>query len=519
MRSIACISALCLGLTFAATAYAQPVTTSPVSTVPTEDDFRPESLDLYRQQIEARFGGNYHRVPLDVKAEFFEWQLWRYHQAPTRQVYNRVRLPAEAGTPPTWVPGPDTSTWNGALLAALSYKYAVTKDADTLRRIAELAEGLHLFLTVTGQPGLIARSMAVDQSVIEEGMQPWTAPDGTVYHYRSDAAKGTYNQVIGGYATLMMRAFTDLPPDVREMVHGDLTAMVLHVVDHDYHLTERDGQRTRYGDLTPRLGRFGVPFNAQVAYQIVAAGHHFPPDDAAAQERINHQHHKLRDKYHVYYEHPLRSVVYPQRVGASPIVKGMNDRNHVTNAAFVGLALEIDRARRTGTQPDQKFLFQLGQTMYWSMGYLQSHNNSLCNFMWASILSDPVALAAIVPKNQETTRRQLDYVLVRGVEQLRRFKLDRRHWTGTEQVTGTPQWADRYRPDDYHWKCDPTAVWHVTGPATNEIYCAIDYLYAYWLMRYYQLEASPIVTQYHRDVVQRTPELASGSANDAPLFR
>jgi hypothetical protein len=171
-------------------------------------------------------------------------------------------------------------------------------------------------------------------------------------------------------------------------------------------------------------------------------------------------------------------------------------------------ASAIDHARRTGAALDRTFSYQLGQTMYWSMRYLETHNNSLCSFMWAGLLSDPEVFAAVIPRDADATRRQLDMVLVRGVEQLRRFPLDRRHWVGQEQTAAAPQWVDRYRPDDYHWKCDPLAVWQVTGPATNELYCAIDYLYAYWLMRYYRLDAAPVLAAYHENVLRATPDVA-----------
>ena len=47
---------------------------------------------------------------------------------------------------------------------------------------------------------------------------------------------------------MMMYVHDDLPKDVRRMARDDMHAMVLHLVNHDYRLTERGGHKTRYGD-------------------------------------------------------------------------------------------------------------------------------------------------------------------------------------------------------------------------------------------------------------------------------
>lgn len=484
---------------------------APLASVPMPEagDDSAAALRRFERGIVAAYGGGYWEVPLEVKAEFFEWCLWRYHRTPYRQIYNRVRLATEAGTPPVWMPGPDSSTWNGALLAALSYKYAATREPETLRRLAELLDGMHLFLHVTGQPGLPARSVIYADGAVEPGMRPATGPDGTSYMIRSEAAKGTVNQIAQGYAAVMMHAYDDLPADVQRRARDDLALLALHLVNHDYHLTEPTGQRTPYGDLTPRLGSMGIPFNAQVAYLIVAAAHRFPPDDEAARSRLAEHFRTLRDKHHVYYERPWLNLVLPQRVGASPFVKGMNDRNHVTTAAFVGLQLDVAHARRAGVPLDRKFLYELGQTMNASMELLQHHRNSLCHFMWAALLNDAEVRSAVVGDDRGQSARQVEHGLRVGCEQLRRFPLDRFTYEGHEVAARGLVWVDQFRPDDYYWKCDPQATWQVTGGPTNDMYCAIDYLHAYWLLRCFRLDEHPALAAARSTILRRTPGLST----------
>ncbi len=476
---------------------------------PSDGDHSFSTLYSYQSRLLALHGGDYRHVSLDVKAEHFEWMVWQYHMAPWHQVHTRVRLPWRLRDPIDFRPGADLSTWNGALLAALSYKYAVTRDDETLRRIEELLAGLHFFQEVTGKPGLAARCVVQSDVPVDECKHRYIAPDGTVYHFRASPAKGTYNQLVLGYATLLMRAGELLPPETERLAREDLAALALHLIDHDYHIRDLDGDKSPYGDLTPNIGPTGVPFNAQVATMIVAAGHSFPTENDRKRRRIDHEFERLREG-HYYYERPYLHVIDPQKIGGGPFLKGMNDRNHVTNAAFIGLALEVDRARRRDRKVNNEFLYQLGQTMVESMNYLAPYHNSLCNFMWAGVLSDRDVFRAIIRDDRGDTRREVERLVSDGVEQLRRFPLDRFLYAGHELAAARPPWADEQRPDSYLWKDTPDSVWQNTGPTDGSMISAIDYLHAYWLMRFFRLDEHRAVNASHGDVLRlSTPSRTS----------
>lgn len=468
---------------------------------PALGDQSGDSLAGYLESLKAELGVAERDLPLQWKAEFYEWLIWRYHFTPYKQVITSIDLPATAGEPPLWLAGRDDATWNGALLAALSYKYAATEDPNTLVHIAELLEGLHFFFEVTGQPGYAARCVVYENAPVREEMTDYVAPDGTRYRYMYGPAKGTYNQLAGGYATLMMYAFDDLPPEVQRIARDDVTAMVLHLIDHNYRLTDRNGERSPYGDMTPVFASVGVPFNAQVAYQIVALGQYYAGGDAAAKARIERAFRDLRDEEHVYYEHPWRNLVQPQRVGGSPLVKGMNDRNHVTNAAFVSLAMDIHNSRSSGGPLDENFLYRMGRTGYHSMEYLDGWHNALCNFQWAALLSDPEVFDKIINRKPNSARALMERNLLDGVEHLRRFPLDRFAYDGFDSETEHPGWIDQYRPDAYHWKNDTRWIFTRTGPRKARFISAIDYLHAYWLFRAHGLDNHPLVQKAHAGVL------------------
>jgi len=482
--------------------------------LPAPDDQSAPALRAFLAALTSRYG-TYREVPLDVKAEFFQWQTWRYHRTPYHQIYNRSDLSDLPGVPPQWVPSSDSSTWNGALLAALSFKYAVTRDPFTLEQIAELLEGLHLFQIASGKVGFLVRNVSREQDRRHPDMLLCQAPDGSSWYCRADPAKGTYNQVVAGYVALMLLAYAELPAETQRLARNDLAALVLHVIDHDYHLTNGAGKRTPYGDLTPVVASVGVPFNAQLAYLIVAAGYYFPPDDPEQRARIEKAYRFLREKHHAYYEDRLRNLVQPQRAAVSPFIKGMNDRNHLTNAAFMGLWLEAELARRQQTPLDEQFIYELGRTLYHCQQALDGCPNSLCQFMCSALVFNESLRPLLLDRREPQGLAQAQHGLALGIEQLRRYPLDRFFVPGNPQGTRDYQWIDATAVDEYHWKADPQLAWEPTGPATNELYCAIDYLYAYWLMRFFQLDAHPSLSTEHRQSLTKT-DVAARLFSDDP---
>lgn len=456
---------------------------------PAEDDLSADSLRRYHRAVERQYGG-YRNVPLELKAQHLSWAIERYHMTPWRQINPRVVLPKRAGKPLNFRPGADISTWNGAFLSALSYEYAVTKSPQTLKRIEMLIRGIRLFFTVTGEKGLPAR--CVLRKPIPDFDRSWIAADKTKYYYKSDAAKGTVNQLTCGLIDALTLAGTDMRASSRRLAQRLLSDMAYHLVRHDYKLTEANGKETKYGDLTPKFGPQGIPFNAQLAYLVVAGGAHFPSADARSREKTREAYEHLRFKHHVYYENPFGRIILPQRVGASVFVKGMNDRNHVCNAAYHGLMLERWAARNENRRVDRKFAFELGRTMYWTLRRIENEGNALCNFMWAGILSDPEMREAIVPGDKSQTLRQIEKLKGIGWEQLRRFPVDRFFEPGEEVATRDPQWVDAHKKNEsYMWKSGPFTKWRVTGPADNTHTASIDFLYAYWLARFWRLDTPP----------------------------
>ena len=485
---------LVLVLAFVLGAAAEPA-------APPADDRSFSSLLGYQEALLRDLGGDHRNVLLERKAQHFEWLLFRYHWTPDQNAAPRVELADEPGLAPRILYGADISTWNGALLAALSYAYSVRRDPELLEHIAELVEGLHHFQVVTERYGLPARC-SLREAPQRKAVLAHVERDGDVSFYRSDPAKGTYNQLWIGYAALWVHALDDLPPETRALAADSVARLTAHLLKYGYRIYGRDGRPTPYGDLRPWRAGLRIPFNAQVSYLGVATAHRYPVADPARRALFSAEFERLR-REHVYYDSPWKPpFLPPQRVAQVRLLKA-NDLNHVTNAAFLAVSLERESERRGLRSADPEVLHQLGRTLFWSARRLEEQHNSLANFQWAALAADPELLGTIVADDDavEAERARAVRLLDDGVEQLRRFPLDRLRWEGHQVEVEGPQWVEDTKPDAYYWKAVPNHRWEVTGGPTPHLTSAIDYLHAYWLFRAAGLDRDPALHARHGGVL------------------
>ena len=114
------------------------------------------------------------------------------------------------------------------------------------------------------------------------------------------------------------------------------------------------------------------------------------------------------------------------------------------------------------------------------------------------------------PPERETLRRselaRMQGMLLAGVEQLRRFPLDRFIYHGRQVTMPSAVWVDRRQSADFQWKQPYNVALQATGPALDQTYCGTDYLYAYWLLRHYGLDHFPAVVKDHAAVVTKRLE-------------
>lgn len=157
----------------------------------------------------------------------------------------------------------DMPAWHGMLMQAVAYEWAVTKQSqDPLVRL--LARGVEHMTRVTGQKGLIARSVIVDyrgprktwmETKKERPTKYWLqGPSGE--WYRNGHAKNHWNMTVCGLAVplaLDRIGRIKLTQGTRELLRGLLLSLVRRFIGNGYRLREADGRWTEFGDLRPNV--------------------------------------------------------------------------------------------------------------------------------------------------------------------------------------------------------------------------------------------------------------------------
>ena len=229
--------------------------------------------------------------PLATKALAFEHALEERHLSAEGLLLYRIDLRSieadlSRGTYPDLADG---ATFTGLLAAAACgrasfvsgpARQAALADAD--RALA----GLELLMAVTGSPGLLAR--AARRAPAPEGAperRRWSrgGPGYEEYSFRGNVSMDQYANGLLPAVGLCAQHF---PTRARSLI----VASAEHLLAHEMHLTDPDGRRTRFGDLSASSG-FGFNSLAQLTgYGVFALAAALDPDP-----RWENQRDRLRD--------------------------------------------------------------------------------------------------------------------------------------------------------------------------------------------------------------------------------
>ena len=377
---------------------------------PDPGDQSADALATYETRL-ARFHGGDRTVPLAVKADHYQWAVERYfletfedgdRRAPGL-VQHAVFLPKGTRGTVNFSPGADTVTWNGALLAATSYRWAVTGDPAALDFARTLLRGLEFAVEVTGEPGLPCRCVTQADEPVgnlvwryrREGMRP--------VRFRSDAAKGTVNQVAQGLAVFQLLCADALEDHDRKRAGNLSLALADHLARHDYRLTrsrrQRDGVRQPHPadraavDPVQRAG--GLPDGRR-------RGRVRPPPTPTPRPSSGSG--GSSGTYGRNTTSTMRAAAGRSNRsgwGTTPLVKGMNDRHHVLTAGYVSLLMEWELARRANAAADGRFLYEMGRTPVWAARGVRGERNALLEFLYAGLLTNGRRAAAMLPEERE----------------------------------------------------------------------------------------------------------------------
>jgi hypothetical protein len=246
-------------------------------------------------------------------------------------------------------------------------------------------------------------------------------------------------------------------PERARALAGDAAS---HLLANDFLVTDPDGQRTRYGDLSWRSG-FGFNSIAQLtSYAILSLAAELDPDEPRFREMRD----RLRDHYRVVARAGLTNLRVFGITGHS------NDL-----MAFNLYRVLVPLARETGDSAEADLRYGLWRA-------------------WLRVRQDENAYFDLVFCSLEPGACDPS-VLSRARAQLRAFPLEKRSLGSNEAASRIPtrllpgrKWKRlarelvpiELRPaSSFEWKSSPYRLFAHANP--NSEYTGLDYLVAYWL--------------------------------------
>ncbi len=409
--------------------------------------------------LALRAGAGEPATPLAAKASLFRAQLHARHLSREGVLLYRVDLDSiesdlATGAYPENADGPTfTGLFAGAACARA--ESSVGAASSEARSDAALAlAGLELQMRVTGVRGLLART--VRRAPPPEGASgEWHAAQGEYsgWYWRGDVSLDQYANGLVPAVGLCRRLF---PERARALVVDAAS----HLVAHDFELTDPDGERTRFGDLSWRSG-LGFNSIAQLtSYAILSLAAELDPDDASFREMRD----RLRDHYRVV-----------ARAGTTNLrVFGItNHSNDLMAFDLYRVLLPLARETRDPAEADLRH----GLWRAWLR--VRQDENAYFDLVFCSL--EPASCEA--------------GVLARARAQLDAFPIEKRSLAPSE---ATPQRPTRLLPgrkwkrlardlvpiearpaSSFEWKSSPYRLHAHANPNTE--YTGLDFLVAYWL--------------------------------------
>ncbi len=351
----------------------------------------------------------------------------------------------------------DGPTFTGLFAAAACARAESTDGqahAEAMADAATALSGLELQMRVTGIRGLLARSVR-RQPPPDGSPGEWHASTGELagWYWRGDVSMDQYaNGLVP--AVGLCRA---LYPDRTRRLAVDAAA---HLLENDFELTDPDGKRTRFGDLSWRSG-LGLNSIAQLtSYAIFSLAARLDPGDP----RWLATRDALRDRYR---------VVARARTTNLRVLGITNHSNDLM--AFDLYRVMVPLARETGDPA----LADLRHGLYRGQLRVRPDQNAYFDLVFCSL--EPESCQA--------------GTLARARDQLASFPLEKRKLGAPETAAAAEarllpgrKWKRlatelvpiESRPaSSFEWKSSPYRLHSDASPVTE--YTGLDYLVAYWL--------------------------------------
>lgn len=270
--------------------------------------------------------------PLYKKVEMFDKLMLGNHWN-EGAIMQYVIFPPAGSDRPIVGPQADCLDPTSEMLAAYSYKYALTKDPNDREIANGIFEAILKLEKVTGVSGLVARSFnQTDKPLWHEEVfwynewhQSSSMPD---YRWLGDLSADKFTSIFYGVGT-----FWEFCADgaYKEKASGLLDRFIGRVIDDNFKLTDLDGKMTLWGNFCPNL-----PHQELNSLEMLAAlkvTYHI-----TGKERYNAAYHMLIDRYH-YDDHQINSkILFPVEW------RNVGDDYHAARSLYMLMRYEDDRS-------------------------------------------------------------------------------------------------------------------------------------------------------------------------------
>jgi hypothetical protein len=268
--------------------------------------------------------------PLHVKVELFDQLMLGNH-------WNEGTIMPHVIFPPAGLDRPivgsqaDCLDPTSEMLAAYSYKYAITKNQKDRDIANQIFEGILKLEKVTGVPGLVARSFnKTDKPLWHEEVlwyHEWHASSSMPgYRWLGDLSSDKFVSIFYGVGT-----FWELCADqeYKQKAAGLLDRFLGRIIDNNFKLTDLDGKMTLWGNFCPdlphqELNSLEILMGLKIAYLITG------------NVRFKDNYRMLIDRYH-YDDHQINSkILFPKEW------RNVGDDYHAARSLFMLMRHEND---------------------------------------------------------------------------------------------------------------------------------------------------------------------------------
>jgi len=181
-------------------------------------------------------------MSLEEKARLFEDRIEARHVRFGLVAGSNLTKPGDLSSSQTRDDDND-GLWTAMYLAAESWRFAATHSPDARTKARRGLEALMRLESITGVPGLYARSLVPTQPARPFDPQWHPTPDGQ-WLWKGDTSS---DESVGHYYGYSL--FYDLVADAeeKERIRGVVSRMTDYLIKHDYDLIDVTGQPTRWG--------------------------------------------------------------------------------------------------------------------------------------------------------------------------------------------------------------------------------------------------------------------------------